>query len=85
MDDHVRLAREGEVIDDDYICGACPTQKTVSCLPVMLGSLLRVLPQNILGDERKLSWNDAFAVNLDTAHPWYLNYSVSRYLGSVYQ
>ncbi|MEX1347596.1 MAG: hypothetical protein AB1Z31_07710 [Desulfobacterales bacterium] len=29
MDDHVRLAREGEVVDDDMIRGACPTQVTV--------------------------------------------------------
>ena len=79
IDDHVRLAREGEIIDDDMIRGACPTQVTVPFLPAMLGNPLRVLPQNILGDERKLSWNDAFAVNLDATHPWYLKYSVSRF------
>ena len=45
MDDHVRLAREGEVIDDDMIRGACPTQVTVPFLPAMLGYRLRVLPQ----------------------------------------
>ena len=29
IDDHVRLAREGEIIDDEMIRGACPTQVTV--------------------------------------------------------
>ncbi len=74
MNDHVRLAREGEVIGDDMIRGACPTQVTVPFLPAMLGNPLRVLPQNILGDERKLSWDEAFAVNLDPANPWYRKY-----------
>ena len=74
MDDHVRLAREGEMIDDDMIRGACPTQVTVPFLPAMLGNPLRILPQNILGDERKLPWEEALAVGLDAAHPWYLKY-----------
>lgn len=78
MDDNVRLAREGEIIDDDMIRGACPTQVTVPFLPAMLGNPLRVLPQNTLGDERKLSWNDAFAVNLDAANPWYQKYAVNK-------
>jgi len=72
MEDHVRLAREGEVIDDDMIRGACLTQVTVPFLPALLGNPLRVLPQNILGDERKLSWDEAFAVDLDASNPWYL-------------
>jgi hypothetical protein len=29
MGDHLRLAREGEVVDDGMIRGACPTQVTV--------------------------------------------------------
>ena len=74
MDDHERLAREGEVIDDDMIRGACPTQVAVPFLPAMLGNSLRILPQNILGDERKLSWEEAFEVGLDAEHPWYRKY-----------
>jgi hypothetical protein len=74
MEDHVRLAREGEVIDDDMIRGACPTQVSVPFLPAMLGNPLRILPQNILGGERKLSWDHAFEVSLDAADPWYLKY-----------
>ena len=67
MEDHLRLAREGEVIGDDMIRSACPIQVTVPFLPAMLGNPLRVLPQNILGDERKLTWDEAFAVDLDAA------------------
>ena len=74
MDDHVRLAREGERIDDDMIRGACPTQVAVPFLPAMLGNPLRILPQNILGDERKLSWEKAFEAGLDVEHPWYRKY-----------
>ena len=74
MDDHVRLVREGEVIEDDMIRGACPTQVAVPFLPAMLGNPLRILPQNILGDERKLSWEQALAVKLDAANPWYQKY-----------
>jgi hypothetical protein len=74
MDDHVRLAREGEIIDDDMIRGACPTQVSIPFLPAMLGNPLRILPQNILGDERKLPWEEALAVSLDAAHPWYRKY-----------
>ena len=33
MDDHERLVGEGEVIDDDMIRGACPTQVAVPFLP----------------------------------------------------
>jgi hypothetical protein len=74
LDDHVRLAREGEIIEDDMIRGACPTQVTVPFLPAMLGNPLRILPQNILGVERKLPWEEAFAIELEATHPWYLKY-----------
>jgi hypothetical protein len=76
MDDHERLVREGEVIDDDMIRGACPTQVAVPFLPAMVGNPLRILPQNVLGDERKLPWDEAFEVELDAANPWYLKYMV---------
>jgi hypothetical protein len=74
LDDHVRLAREGEIIEDDMIRGACPTQVTVPFLPAMLGNPLRILPQNILGVERKLPWEEALAVELEPTHPWYRKY-----------
>jgi hypothetical protein len=74
LDDQVRLAREGEIIEDDMIRGACPTQVAVPFLPAMLDNPLRILPQNILGIERKLPWEACLAVRLDPEHPWYRKY-----------
>jgi len=74
LDDHVRMAREGERMDDDLIRGACPGQVAVPWLPGMIGCRLRILPENVLGDERRLPWPDALAVRLDCSHPWFRKY-----------
>lgn len=74
IDDHLRMLREGEVMDDDLIRGACPGQVAIPWLPAALGSPLRVLPENILGEERTLEWDDALAVRLDPAGPWFRKY-----------
>ncbi len=74
MNDHVILVREGEIIDDDIIRGACPTQVTVPFLPGMLGCKLRILSGNILGEEQKLSWDEALQVRLDHENPWFVKY-----------
>jgi hypothetical protein len=72
--DHERMVREGESVDDDLIRGAAPMQMAVPFLPGMLGCKLRILPGSILGDERLLSWEQAEAVALDMANPWYKAY-----------
>jgi hypothetical protein len=74
LDDHLRMLREGEVMDDDLIRGACPGQVAIPWLPAALGSPLRVLPENILGEERTLSWQDALAVRLEPDNPWFRKY-----------
>jgi len=74
LPDHLRMLREGEAIDDDLIRGACPAQVAIAWLPGMLGSKLRILPQNILGEDRHLSWDEALAVRLDHGHPWFRKY-----------
>lgn len=74
LDDHLRLLREGEAMDDDLIRGACPAQAAIPWLPAMLGCPMRILPQNVLGEERSLSWDDALAVRLDPANPWFVKY-----------
>ncbi|MCW5983303.1 MAG: hypothetical protein KIT09_34750 [Bryobacteraceae bacterium] len=74
VEDHLRMLREGETLDDDVIRGACPAQVAVPWLPGMLGCKLRILPQNVLGDERRLSWDEALAVRLDAGNPWYRKY-----------
>jgi len=74
LDDHERLLREGEVLDDDLIRGAGPTAVAIPFLPAMLGCPLRLLPENVLGLERSLSWDEALAAHLDPDHPWYRKY-----------
>ncbi|MBI4876405.1 MAG: hypothetical protein HY822_17355 [Acidobacteria bacterium] len=74
LPDHLRMLREGEVVDDDILRGACPSQVAVPWLPGILGCPLRILPQNVLGEERRLSWEEALAVRLDPANPWYRRY-----------
>ncbi len=72
--DHVRMLREGDSIDDDLIRGAGPMQVAVPFMPGILGCRLRVLPENILGLEQNLSWEQALRVNLDEQNPWYMAY-----------
>ncbi len=74
LDDHLRMLREGEVIDDDIIRGACPAQVAIPWLPGMLGCKMRILPQNVLGEEQRLSWSEAFQVRLDYGNPWFQKY-----------
>ena len=57
MDDYIRMLREGETLDDDIIRGACPMQVAVPFLPGMLGCKLRILPDNVMGEEQHLSWD----------------------------
>jgi hypothetical protein len=71
IDDHERMVREGESIDDDLIRGAGPMQVAVPFLPGMLGCRLRILEESILGQERNLSWEEALGVRLDPGSPWY--------------
>ena len=72
--DHVRMLREGEIMDDDLIRGACPGQVAIPWLPAMLGAPMRILPDNVLGEERTLSWDEAFALRLDPDNPWFRKY-----------
>ena len=74
VDDHLRMLREGEIVDYDLIRGACPGQVAIPWLPAMLGCELRILPQNVLGNERLLSWEDALAARLDPGGAWYAKY-----------
>lgn len=74
LDDHLRLLREGEILEDDVIRGACPGQVAIPWLPAMLGTKLRILPGNVLGEERRLPWAEALAVRLDHDNPWFRKY-----------
>jgi hypothetical protein len=74
LGDHLRILREGEFMDDDMIRGACPAQVAIPWLPAMLGCQLRVLPDNVLGEEQGLSWEQALGIRLDRSSPWFGKY-----------
>ena len=75
IDDHIELLREGERVDDDILRGSCPTQVGVLFLPGMVGCQVRLLPQNCLGDEQHLTWEEALQIRrLDHQNPWFRKY-----------
>ncbi|MBC8869676.1 MAG: hypothetical protein H8E44_09680 [Planctomycetes bacterium] len=72
LDDYEGLLREGEEVEDDMLRGACPIQVAFPCfIPAILGSRIRVLPDNVMGEELMLSWEDALAKRLDHENPWF--------------
>ena len=75
LDDQERLLLEGERIADDILRGACPTQVAFPAfLPAALGCPVRVLPDTVLPEERKLGWEEALSATLDPANPWLARY-----------
>jgi hypothetical protein len=74
IEDHVRMIREGESIDDDLLRGAGPTAVAVPFLPGAVGCKVRILSDNVMGEEQSLSWEDAFKVRLNVNNPWFRKY-----------
>jgi hypothetical protein len=74
LDDHIRLLREGERVDDDLIRGACPGQVAIPWLPGVLGCNLRILPGNVLGEEQCCPWDEIRRLRLDRDNPWFRTY-----------
>jgi hypothetical protein len=74
MEDEERLLREGEILDDDIIRGDSPAAAVIPWLSGMLGSRLRILPGNILGEEHALAWEELENLSLDRENPWYRKY-----------
>ena len=74
MEDHLRMVREGERIDDDLLRGACPTESAVPFLPGTVGCQVRILPDNVLGEEQNLPWEEALEVRLDLHNSWFRKY-----------
>ena len=75
LNDYEKLLREGEELEDDMLRGACPIQVAFPCfIPAILGSKIRVLPDNVMGEEQKLSWEEALERRLDYESPWFQKY-----------
>jgi hypothetical protein len=73
LDDQERLLAEGEVMEDDILRGASPSQ-AVPWLDGMLGATLRILPGTVLGVERTLPWDELSDLRLDMESAWYRQY-----------
>ncbi len=75
LDDYERLLEEGEDAQDDMLRGACPIQVAFPCfIPAILGCEIRVLPDNVIGQEQNLSWKEALEKRLDPRSPWFEKY-----------
>jgi hypothetical protein len=74
VEDHRRMLREGEILDDDVIRGACPGQVAIPWLPGMLGCKLRILPHSVMGEEQHLPWEVALQTRLHHDNPWFRKY-----------
>jgi hypothetical protein len=74
IEDHLRMLREGEVVDDDLLRGVAPTHVAVPFLPGALGCKVRILSNNVMGEEQNLSWEEALQVRLDQHNPWFTKY-----------
>jgi len=74
LPDHLRMLREGEWTGDDLIRGACPGQVAIPWLPAIAGCKMRLLPDNMLGEERRLSLDQVASLELDRENPWFLKY-----------
>jgi len=72
--DEERLLKEGEILDDDIIRGDMPAAAVIPWLSGMLGSRLRILPGNVLGEDRSASWEEMDALRLDPENPWFQKY-----------
>ena len=74
MDEEIKILKEGEILNDDIIRGDSPAAAVIPFLSGMLGSPLKVLPGNILGEELNLPWNKIENIDLDRNNPWFKIY-----------
>jgi hypothetical protein len=74
LDDQERILAEADRIDDDILRGATPSQAVFWCCGA-LGAKMRIMPGNVVPEDRALSWKETEAIWLNTeAHPWYKKY-----------
>src|ERR1039458_8910092 len=74
LDDHLRLLREGEIVDDDLIRGACPGQVAIPWLPGIAGCKVRLLPDNILRSEECRPLEEVARLTASHENPWFRKY-----------
>ena len=74
LEDEERLLQEGEILNDDIIRGDMPAAAVIPWLSGILGSTLRILPGNVLGEDRSADWERMEALRFDREHPWFRKY-----------
>jgi hypothetical protein len=74
LPDQERLLAEGECFDDDILRGDAPAAAAIPWLSGVLGCRLRILPGNVLGEERNLGWDAIERIGLDRESPWFAKY-----------
>jgi len=74
MDDEITLLKEGGILNDDIIRGDSPAAAVIPWLSGMLGSPLKRLPGNVLGEELTRSWDGLRDIKLDHSNPWFKKY-----------
>lgn len=74
MDDEITLLKEGEILNDDIIRGDSPAAAAIPWLSGMLGSPLKRLPGNVLGEELTCSWDGLRDIKLDHSNSWFKKY-----------
>ena len=73
VEDQERLLREGELLDDDVLRGACPSQ-AVMWLPPTMGARLRILDESTLATDMHLTWDEVDRLEQDPDGPWFPKY-----------
>ncbi len=73
LDEHEAKLREGEIMDDDMIRGACASQAVFWCCGT-LGCTMRILPGNVVCEDRLLPWEECLGMKVDLEHPWFRKY-----------
>lgn len=73
LDDEERFLRAGEVMADDVIRGASPSQAVHWCCAT-LGCRLRAQPGNIVSEDKSLPWEQVLGMKVDLGGPWFSKY-----------
>jgi hypothetical protein len=74
MEDEDGLLEEGEALDDDIFRGDGPASTLIPWTSALLGSSLRILPGNVLGEDRLVGWDELERLGLDHESPWFRKY-----------
>jgi hypothetical protein len=73
LDEEERMLREGELIADDILRGACPLT-SIRWLPALLGCRLRVMEESVFSEEETRPWKELSHLQISRSNPWLAKY-----------